>query len=77
LQTNYNTMSSFRDLIATQGYKAFMRKILFYSITILIIGLLFLWRHWAGAETMILLGGGTFAIWLILFIIGKIVSNQD
>ena len=70
-------MAGFRDLIATPGYKTFMRKMLFYSVIIIIIGLVFLLRQWSGAGTMIILGGGVFATWLIFFIIEKIISNQD
>lgn len=70
-------MAGFRDLIATPGYKTFMRKMLFYSVIIIIIGLVFFWRQWSGAGTMIILGGGVFATWLIFFIIEKITSNQD
>ena len=70
-------MAGFRDLIASQGYKSFMRKIFIYSLIVLIVGLISLWRHWSGANTMIIAGGGSLAIWFIFFIIEKIISNQD
>lgn len=70
-------MAGFRDLIASPGYKTFMRKMLFYSVMIIIVGLVFIWRHWPGGDTMTILGGGVFVTWLIFFIIEKIISNQD
>lgn len=65
-------MSDLDQLFKSKGYKAFMKKLLYWSIPVLILGLLFMYMKWPGGEVMAEAGGGTLFIVLILYIIEKV-----
>ena len=65
-------MSDLDQLFKSKGYKAFMKKLLCFSIPVLILGLLFMYMKWPGGEVMAEAGGGTLFIILILYIIEKV-----
>ncbi|MBP5401317.1 MAG: hypothetical protein J6Y35_06795 [Bacteroidales bacterium] len=70
-------MSDLDQLFKSKGYKAFMRKLLSFSITVLILGLLFTYKKWPGGLVMAEAGGGTLFIILILYIIEKLKSKDS
>ena len=69
-------MSDLDQLFKSKGYKEFMKKLLYFSIPVLILGLLFMYMKWPGGEVMAEAGGGTLFIILILYVIEK-VKGKD
>ena len=70
-------MAGFKDFINSTGYKAFMKKLLIYALIVFVLGILFLLCKWPGGDVMIMAGGGTLIIWMVFFIIGKLVDNNS
>lgn len=70
-------MSSFKDLIHSAGYKAFMKKLLIYALILFGLGIVFLVCKLPGGNVMTMTGGGTLIVWMVLFIIGKLVENNS
>ena len=69
-------MSDLDQLFKSKGYKAFMKKRLYFSIPVLILGLLFMYMKWPGGDVMAKAGGGTLFIVLLLYIIEKIKGKN-
>jgi hypothetical protein len=65
-------MSNLRNLFQSAGYQAFMKKILWYSLIVIVLGFIFWLMHWPGGEIMLTAGGGCLIIWLVFFIIEKL-----
>ena len=70
-------MSSFKELINTASYKAFMKKLLIYALLVFVPGIIFLLCKLPGGNVMTMTGGGTLVCWMLLFIIGKLVENNS
>ena len=70
-------MASIKDLIHSAGYKAFMKKLLIYALIVFVLGILFLLCKWPGGNVMTMTGGGTLIVWMVFFIIGKLVENNS
>ena len=70
-------MSDLDQLFKSKGYKAFMKKLLYWSIPVLILGLLFMYMKWPGGMVMTEAGGGTLFILLLLYIIEKVKSKDS
>ncbi len=49
-----------------------MKKILWYSLIVIVLGFIFWLMHWPGGEIMLTAGGGCLIIWLVFFIIEKL-----
>ena len=64
-------------MIYSAGYKAFMKKLLVYALIVFGLGIIFWVCKWPGGDVMIMAGGGTLIIWLVFFIIGKLVENNS
>lgn len=70
-------MSSFKELINTATYKAFMKKLLIYALILFGLGIVFWVCNLPGGNVMTMTGGGTLVCWMLLFIIGKLVENNS
>jgi hypothetical protein len=70
-------MASIKDLIQSAGYKAFMKKLLIYALIVFVLGILFLLCKWPGGDVMTITGGSTLIVWMVFFIIGKLVDNNS
>jgi hypothetical protein len=70
-------MSSFKDLINSAAYKAFMKKLLSYALIIFGLGILFLLCKWPGGDVMTTTGGSVLILLMVLFVIGKLVENNS
>lgn len=70
-------MSSLNDLFKSNGYKHFMRKLLLWSVTIFVLGIVFLLMHLQGGNVMAMLGGGILIVVMVSFIIEKIVTREQ
>ena len=70
-------MSSFKDLIHSAGYKAFMKKLLIYALIVFVLGILFLLCKWPGGNVMTMVGGSVLIFWMVFFTIGKLVENNS
>jgi hypothetical protein len=70
-------MASIKDLIHSAGYKAFMKKLLIYALILFGLGIVFLVCKLPGGNVMTMTGGGTLIVWMVLFIIGKLVENNS
>jgi hypothetical protein len=70
-------MSSFKDLINSAAYKAFMKKLLIYALIVFGLGIVFLLCKLPGGNVMTMTGGGTLIVWMVFFAIGKIVDNNS
>lgn len=70
-------MSSFKELINTATYKAFMKKLLIYALILFGLGIVFLVCKLPGGNVMTMTGGGTLVVWMVFFIIGIIVDNNS
>ena len=67
----------FRDLFKAEGYKAFMKKLLWMALAVLVIGVVFRLTHLNGGYVMILSGGGTLLVIGFLKLIEMIVENHE
>ncbi len=65
-----------KQLIESKVYQRFMRRLLWYSLPTFLIGVLSLLMHWKGGNILIVLGGGSLIIWMIYFLIGKVVTRE-
>ena len=54
-----------------------MRKLLFYSIAIFIIGILFLVMRWPGGDVMTIVGGGVLILWMLFFVLDKLILKNN
>lgn len=70
-------MASIKDLIHSTGYKAFMKKLLIYALIVFVLGILFLLCKWPGGDVMTTTVGSTLILWMVFFIIGKLVENNS
>lgn len=70
-------MSSFKDLIHSAGYKAFMKKLLIYALIVFGLGIVFMLCKWPGGGIMTITGGSVLIFWMVFFIIGKIADNNS
>ena len=70
-------MSSFKDLINSAPYKAFMKKLLIYALIVFVLGIIFWLCKLPGGNVMTMTGGSVLVLWIVLFIIGKIVDNNS
>jgi hypothetical protein len=70
-------MSSFKDLINSAPYKAFMKKLLIYALIVFGLGIIFLLCKLPGGDVMTMTGGSTLVVWMVFFIIGKIADNNS
>ena len=70
-------MSSFKDLINSAAYKAFLKKLLIYALIVFGLGIIFLLCKWPGGDVMTTTGGSVLILLMVLFVIGKIVDNNS
>lgn len=70
-------MASFKELINTATYKAFMKKLLIYALIVFVLGILFLLCKWPGGNVMTMVGGSVLIFWMVFFTIGKLVENNS
>ena len=70
-------MSSFKDLINSAAYKAFMKKLLIYALIVFGLGIVFMLCKWPGGSVMTITGGSVLIFWMVFFIIGKITDNNS
>lgn len=70
-------MAGIKDLINSASYKAFMKKLLVYTLIVFGLGLVFMLCKWPGGNVMTQTGGSTLIVWMVLYIIGKIVNNNS
>ena len=70
-------MASFKDLINSAAYKAFMKKLLIYALIVFGLGLIFLLCKLPGGNVMTMAGGGTLVVWLIFFAIEMLTKNNS
>lgn len=69
-------MSNLRNLFQSSGYQAFMRKLIWYAVIEIVIGVLFLFMHWPGGETITIVGVGTLVVWAVCDILEKITMRS-
>ena len=70
-------MSSFKDLIYSAAYKAFMKKLLIYAFIVFGLGIVFMLCKLPGGNIMTITGGSVLIVWMVFFIIGKLVENNS
>ena len=70
-------MSSFKDLINSAAYKAFMKKLLIYALIVFGLGIVFMLCKWPGGNVMTIAGGSVLIFWMVFFIIEKLVENNS
>ncbi len=68
-------MTNFRDLFSSSGYKTFMFKLLIMALIVFVIGIIFILCHLKGGEIMVKVGGSTLFVWLVFFILEKIMMR--
>ncbi len=68
-------MTDFRRLFSYPGYKPFMFKLLIMALIVFVIGIIFILCHWKGGEIMVKVGGSTLFVWLVFFILEKIMMR--
>ena len=68
-------MSNLRNLFSSQGYKSFMFKLLIMALIVFVFGIIFILCHWKGGDIMVKVGGGTLFVWLVFFILEKIMMR--
>ena len=68
-------MSNLRNLFSSPGYKSFMFKLLIMALIVFVLGIIFILCHLKGGETMAQLGGSTLLVWLVFFILEKIMMR--
>lgn len=66
-------MASFKELIHSAGYKAFMKKLLVYALIVFVLGIIFLVCKLHGGAVMTIVGGSILVFWALFFLFGKIV----
>ena len=69
-------MANLNDFFKSNGYKHFIKKLLFYSVIVFVLGILFLLMHWPGGNVMVITGGGCLIFVMVFFVIGKIVIRE-
>ena len=70
-------MASFKELINSAAYKAFMKKLLIYALIVFVLGIIFLVCKLPGGNVMTMAGGGTLVVWLIFFAIEMLTKNNS
>ena len=70
-------MSSFKDLINSAPYKAFMKKLLIYALIVFGLGIIFLLCKLPGGIVMTKLGGSVLIVRLIFFAIEILTKNNS
>ena len=70
-------MASIKDFVHSAGYKAFMKKLLSYALIVFVLGIIFLLCKLPGGNIMTITGGSTLIVWMVFFIIGKLVENNS
>ena len=70
-------MSSFKDLINSAAYKAFMKKLLIYALIVFGLGIVFMLCKWPGGNVMTITGGSVLIFWMVFFIIEKLVESNS
>ena len=54
-----------------------MKKLLIYALIVFVLGIIFLLCKLPGGNVMTMTGGSVLVLWIVLFIIGKIVDNNS
>ena len=70
-------MASIKDIIHSAAYKAFMKKLLIYALIVFGLGIVFMLCKWPGGNVMTITGGSVLIVWMVFFIIGKLVDNNS
>ena len=70
-------MSSFKDLINSAAYKAFMKKLLIYALIVFGLGIVFMLCKWPGGNVMTIAGGCVLILWMVFFIIEMLTKNNS
>lgn len=70
-------MSSFKDLINSAPYKAFMKKLLIYALIVFGLGIIFLLCKLPGGIVMTKLGDSVLIVRLIFFAIEILTKNNS
>ena len=69
-------MSSFKDLIYSAAYKAFMKRLLIYALIVFGLGIVFMLCKWPGGSVMTIAGGSVLILWMVFFIIEMLTKNN-
>lgn len=72
LTTNSCIMSNLKNFIQSSTYQSFMKRLLMYSLIVLVIGVAFWLLRLPGANIMLIVSDGTLVIWLIFTLIEKL-----
>lgn len=67
----------FSTLFKTEGYKNFIKKLLWIALAVLFIGVVFRLTHLNGGYIMILCSGGTLLIIGLLKLVEMISENHE
>lgn len=65
-------MSKLKDLIQSPIYQSFMKRLLLYSLIVLVIGVAFWFLRLPGAKIMLIVSGGALIIWLFFTLIATL-----
>ena len=69
-------MSQFQQLFQSAAYHRFMKKIFWWSLCVLVVGIIFWFLHWTGGLTLVIVGGGCLIIRMIFFLIEKLFFHE-
>ena len=70
-------MAGIKDLINSTAYKAFMKKLLIWSLITFGLGIIFLLGKLPGGSVMTIVGGMTLIIWMVFFAIEMLTKNNS
>ena len=65
-------MSKLKDLIQSSIYQSFMKRLLLYSLIVLVIGVAFWFLRLPGANIMLIVSGGALIFWLFFTLIATL-----
>ena len=64
-------MSNLKDFIQSSIYQSFMKRLLMYSLIVLVIGVAFWLLRLPGAKIILIVSDGALVIWLFFTLIEK------
>ena len=71
-----NIMAGINDLIKSEAYQRFMKRLLWWSVPTFVIGIVFLLTKMPGGNVITIAGGGCLIIWTVFFLFGKLVTRE-
>ena len=71
-----NIMAGISDFIKSEVYQRFMKRLLWWSLSVFVLGILFLALKMPGGNIMTIVGGGCLTIRMVFFLFEKLVTRE-